>query len=557
MRGVREYLARRGYVKDDEGSIIVFVMMVFSGMFLVGGTAVDLARHENLRSTLQYNLDRAVLAAASLKQTADPDVVVQDYMSKVITNETFTVNVNSTISVNARSVSATADANLDTWFLSMAGINTMPIKASSAAEERIPNLEISLVLDVSGSMSGTKLTNLKTAAKQFVNTMIGPADPDTVAISIVPFNHNVAPSLGIFDALAVTETHDYSTCLDFADSAFASVSIDPTVSQTQAVYTSLTGSWQSLNHSRRTCYTEDSHEILPYQQNITKLENKIDGLSADGWTAAHMGMKWGMALLDPAFQPVVTSLINDRATTDADKVDSGFAGLPVAYTDNETLKVVVLMGDGANTYEFRFGNTWRGANSDLWEVKYTVQTFKYAYHKKKVWKTSTDESKCSKSRWVCVYESEDFTDYYLRDPDNNQYLDIEDNTWISQTDFNNLSTTMAGFTSATQLSWEEAWGHMPASWYDDKTGQNSYDDLVTGTGRTSSEADTVMSSACTAARDTGIVVYTIGYQTNDSTSAKLAACATTTAHYYDADTTNISSVFSAIASSIQKLKLTQ
>lgn len=551
VRFVRDYFSGRRFGGDEKGSIIVFVMMVFSAMFLVGGTAVDLARHENLRATIQYNLDRAVLAAASLKQTEDPDTVVQDYMSKVVTISDFTVNVDSDISINARSVEATATAELDTWFLSMAGINEMPIVAHSAAEERIPELEISLVLDVSGSMSGSKLANLKVAAKDFVTTMLTGADPDTVAISIVPFNHNVAPSFEMYEALTVDNQHDYSSCLEFADADFADTAIDPTVSQTQAIYTALYGDWQDFDSGYETCYTEDWFEILPYQQDETVLHNKIDGLQANGWTAAHLGMKWGLALLDPSFNAVTTSLITDGI------VDNGFSDIPVDWSDTETLKVVVLMGDGANTYEFLFGNTYRGANSDLWEVKYTQQTFKYAYHKKKPWKTSTSESKCSKSKWVCVYESEDFTDYYLYKASANQYLDIEDNNWISASTFNNLPTSLSGWTSSSQMTWEQAWGQMPADWYDSKTGNSAFSDLVYNSSRGTSEADTVMSSACTAARNAGVVVYTIGYETSSSTSAKLEACATTEAHYYDAAGTQISTVFSAIAASIQKLKLTQ
>lgn len=75
------------FKRDENGSIIVFVMVVFSIMMMVGGAGVDLSRFEYTRSTLQYNLDRAVLAAASLRQEQDPAVVVHDYMSRVMTNE--------------------------------------------------------------------------------------------------------------------------------------------------------------------------------------------------------------------------------------------------------------------------------------------------------------------------------------------------------------------------------------------------------------------------------------------------------------------------------------
>ena len=39
-------------------------------------------RYETQRTQLQYTLDRAVLAAADLDQTLDPQGVVEDYFSK-------------------------------------------------------------------------------------------------------------------------------------------------------------------------------------------------------------------------------------------------------------------------------------------------------------------------------------------------------------------------------------------------------------------------------------------------------------------------------------------
>jgi len=77
--------------QNEDGSILIFVLVVFSTMFLVGGAAIDFARNETQRTTMQYNLDRAVLAAASLKQTKVPDDVVADYMSKVHSIEDISV----------------------------------------------------------------------------------------------------------------------------------------------------------------------------------------------------------------------------------------------------------------------------------------------------------------------------------------------------------------------------------------------------------------------------------------------------------------------------------
>ena len=552
LASLKKKLVGYGYKSDETGSVIVFVLVVFSAMFLVGGTAVDLARHENLRSSIQYNLDRAVLAAASLKQTQDPDTVVQDYMSKVVTIDAFTVNVESIVATNARTVSATATANLDTWFLSMAGIDEMPITAKSAASERIPNLEISLVLDVSGSMAGSKLRNLKTAAKEFVTTMLTGVDPDTVSISVVPFNHNVTPPDSIFSRLNVAVTHTLSNCLDFSDASFSEVAIDPASSLKQGVFTALYGDFQDFNSSYETCMGESKYEIMPYESSESNLHTKIDSLGTSGWTAAHLGMKWGLALLDPSFRTIADGLIADG------EINPGLAGIPADYTDHETLKVIILMGDGANTYEFRFKDEYRTGLSDLWEVvEEEPGAFTHLTYYGRTYTGSKYEKYCGQYGITCYYgDPVEVTNFYLRKPSTGSLFDISDNSWISSTVFNLIKTAL-GTVSYRQLPWDEAWGKMPAEYYDDITNENSFNDLVNVSSRNMSEADTVMSSACTAAENAGIVVYTIGYETNNTTSQKLKDCASTESHFYPAAGTDITTVFASIAASIQKLKLTQ
>lgn len=552
LASLKKKLINHGYVRDEQGSLIVFVLVVFSAMFLVGGTAVDLARHENLRSSMQYNLDRAVLAAASLKQVQDPDTVVQDYMSKVVTIEEFSVDVTSVVATNARTVSATATAILDTWFLSMAGINEMPITARSAASERIPNLEISLVLDVSGSMSGSKLSNLKTAAKEFVTTMMTGVDPDSVTISVVPFNQNVAPTDSIFNRLNIDQTQTLSNCLDFSDASFGDVEIDPTVKQKQGVYTALYGSFKDFDDGYETCVGGEKFEILAYGSDKSKLHTKIDNLATTGWTAAHLGMKWGLALLDPKFQSVADGMIADG------EISAGLAGIPAAYEDHETLKVVILMGDGANTYEFRFKDDYRTQYSDLWEVvEEEPGAFTHLTYNGRTYTGSSYERYCGQYGIICHYgDPVEVINFFLNKPSNGQFYDITDKSWLTSVVFNLLKVAL-GTTSYRRLPWDEAWGQMPAEYYDQITGSNSFNDLVNVSSRQTSEADAVLSTSCTAAEDAGIIVYTIGYETNSTTSRKLKDCASTESHYYPAAGTDITTVFASIAASIQKLKLTQ
>ena len=65
-------------------------------------------------------------------------------------------------------------------------------------------------------------------------------------------------------------------------------------------------------------------------------------------------------------------------------------------------------------------------------------------------------------------------------------------------------------------------------------------------------------SACTAAKNMGVIVFTIGFDIEAGSDAytDLSTCATSLSHFYDVDGYDLNTAFSAIAGTIQKLKLT-
>lgn len=74
----------------------------------------------------------------------------------------------------------------------MLGVNELHSAQAGRAEERRTNVEISLVLDLSGSMnSGLKLPRLKSAAAEFIESMLNEDQGDKVSISVVPYNGQV------------------------------------------------------------------------------------------------------------------------------------------------------------------------------------------------------------------------------------------------------------------------------------------------------------------------------------------------------------------------------
>lgn len=67
---------------DEDGSMILFGLYLFSAVVLLSGLALSVIAHEETRIRLQSTIDASVLAAADLNQQLDPRSVVVDYFDK-------------------------------------------------------------------------------------------------------------------------------------------------------------------------------------------------------------------------------------------------------------------------------------------------------------------------------------------------------------------------------------------------------------------------------------------------------------------------------------------
>jgi Flp pilus assembly protein TadG len=542
-----QYLARllQEFKRDDRGAFSLFMIAIFTTMVLVGGAAIDLVRFEAVRSSIQYNLDRAVLAAASMRQTQDPATVVNDYMSKVETLSTFNVTIdgaNTSVTLTGRRVSANATATLSTYFLRIAGINTMDVSASSRASEEIPNIEISMVLDVSGSMSGSKISSLKTAAKTFVDTVVIPDDDSLTAISIVPYSTNVSLPQTMWDAYTTEGLSTKSRCMIFESADYNQAAISTSTTQRQLPYYS----WRAYLDSNSTLDYSDCRgsvsggsyaDIMPFSVSTSDLKTKIDSLVATGSTAAHIGTKWGVALLDPAAKPIAAAIGGE------------VANLPASYTEPGVLKVLLVMTDGQNTNHYELYNQYRSGASDMTSVleQETVcdESWKVWYYENYGWYGSD----CSQ---------QNVTNYYLYRPDNSKYYKLGDGTSQGSSS-SSLPGNNAALSGAVgyryNFTWTEVWEFMSTEAFARTIGKSWSD--IERVYSTASQADTQMTNSCASAKNNGVVVYSIAFEAPQNAQDLLKECATSNNNYYDVDTTDIASAFAAIAVSIQKLKLTQ
>lgn len=189
------------FALNEDGVITIFTIFIMLMMLMVAGIGVDLMQNEMRRTALQNTVDRAVLAAADLDQTRDPQAVVEDYFDKTGLRE-FLTDVKPNNGLNYRNVTAEAFMRSNTQFMSLLGVDSLPVPAYSQAVEEVPNVEISLVLDISGSMRfSNRMTNLRPAAKNFIDiVLLGPA-ANTTSINLIPYAGQTNPGRFMFDRL--------------------------------------------------------------------------------------------------------------------------------------------------------------------------------------------------------------------------------------------------------------------------------------------------------------------------------------------------------------------
>lgn len=442
------------FLADRSGNVAILCAVAMLPMLVLAGGATDIARHEAYRVQLQDSVDRAVLAAASLTQTRPSEQTVRDYLATLpfIADVKLVFDIKTTL--NSREVTVTASYPMETAFLPLININSIMVNASATAQEKRSNIEISVMLDISGSMAGSKYTNLKTAATSFVRTMLTSETKSYTSMSLVPYSGQVNVGQVIFDGLGGARTHNNSSCFNLNVNDYASGWRNFSGRSQVPDFTR----WNSSTDKPTLDPNMDPGWCPKEQTSISYLSNDADVLAAriaayrmsDG-TGSAIAMNYGLMLLDPTAQPLVAQ------AAAAGIVPAAFALRPAPFTDANTLKVLVLMTDGAIT---------------------------------------------------------------------EQYTAIDPNKPV----------------------------RTPNNWKD-------YYDPINGAKETNTVTKQYLSKVCTSAKSKGVVVYTIGFQlgTGDGDMAmknELRACASSASQYYDVAGLDISAAFQSIATSIQKIRLT-
>ena len=203
-KGLRAFTRRMA--DDARGNVAMLFGLSLPVLILMTVGGVDIHRASTVRVNLQDALDAATLAAARSPYTANTDLQrvglaslranLKAYPEITLreADTSFVLNSDDVVVASSKVDVKTLVANI---FLPPYGKfmdDYLPVGAHSEVDRSSRNIEVALALDVSGSMSGQKLQDLKDAAKDLVDLIVQPVQtPYYSKVALVPWSYSVNP----------------------------------------------------------------------------------------------------------------------------------------------------------------------------------------------------------------------------------------------------------------------------------------------------------------------------------------------------------------------------
>ena len=369
-------------LSNESGNVAIVTGMAAIPLLLIMGSAVDFERASNLHTELQSSVDSAALFAATLQET---NSTILTQKSKLYFEANFKADgatelPSFTVTNDGDSVIATASVPSHNAFMALAGLPTTTVGARSVVKKSGINLEVSLVLDNTGSMNwinsktgNSSIADLKTAATSFIDKVMPTVQGDYYTkISAIPYNVgvNIGSSAGADTARGTTlagtslspgsqnfkfvsnQTGTNKSCindygLNYGTSGgycYNTAAITNCVTERVGTnaYTDAGPAIAPLGRMYAITGQANSCTVTPYRPlstSKTDLKATIAAMVAQNYTVGQVGIAWGWYTLSPNFgmfsgSSVPTSYANLASAT------------PPPPNNLKTKKVMILMTDG-------------------------------------------------------------------------------------------------------------------------------------------------------------------------------------------------------------------
>jgi Flp pilus assembly protein TadG len=326
--------------RDESGQFGIIFALSASLLVLCVGLSVDFARMLSAKSHLTTSLDAAVTSTArditrgkiDKKEAAK---IIRAFLDANLDGEPLAVDdvqlTDVSIDPVTSEISASASANVDIMFPIMGNPKVEQVNVTIGAlySERI--VEVSMVLDVTGSMSdNNKIGSLKTAAKSAVKSFLENGSNNT-RVAITPY------SWGVNAGSLKTQVRDLNGNVP-ADGCSTERRGPQMFSDASPVASKVTRAtdFNYFDVGDGNTYTIGAGDwkcpdvpVQPLTRDAKALNGMIDKLQAKGATAGQIGIQWGWYMLSPNWKSALPAKSE-----------------PAAYNLANTEKYLIVMTDG-------------------------------------------------------------------------------------------------------------------------------------------------------------------------------------------------------------------
>jgi Flp pilus assembly protein TadG len=198
--GIKIAVARRmqTLVRSEKGNVAMLFALACLAIFPLVGFAIDMSRVMVEKHKLQMATDAAALAAAhdAFMSTEDRRSVVEAYLNHLEQDIGREIEYELSQDSEGR-ISLVTRISVNTTIAQIMGRDHVGVTVRSDAVEGGSDIEVAMILDITGSMSGSRITALKAASKDLVNIVVKDAqDPYYSKVAMVPYS--VAVNVGSY-----------------------------------------------------------------------------------------------------------------------------------------------------------------------------------------------------------------------------------------------------------------------------------------------------------------------------------------------------------------------
>jgi Flp pilus assembly protein TadG len=288
------------FAHNEHGSVAIIFALLITVLMASIGAAIDVGRQYQAKAQYTDLMDGAVIAASRLKQSggsdADAIAVAQAFVASAGNRYANLANVSFSISP-AGSVVGQVNLDIPSTFLNAIGIPELAVRVRNEAKfGQGPDLEMALMLDVTGSMKGSKIADLKDAVEELIQIVVPDenktrsADDAVRRIALAPFSSSVKLKSKQFEAATGHKRKGDKGCV--VERVGAEAYTDAAPSDGQYVV-----SLEEVGGGK----CEDGREVFPLTDKKSDLKKMVRSLDTGGATAGHIGTAWAWYVLSPAW----------------------------------------------------------------------------------------------------------------------------------------------------------------------------------------------------------------------------------------------------------------